>query len=122
MSHERLPRQGGIAIRCNHGQISVGSRKVTNRRGEEVTEYLYGAACSAVHFTGNIRIDVNREDAARNGWRRDSLPTPRRRMLDICPIHAPVAKQIIEERAAKKLAKQQARDEKARARLAKKAA
>jgi hypothetical protein len=112
MSTERLPRQTGIVIRCNHGAI------VTRVDGKDI----HHAHCKAVHYTGNTRVDVNREYAAKHGWRRDSLPTPRRKMLDICPGHAEVAKQIIADRKASKEAKQKKRDEAARARLAKKAA
>ena len=113
MSKERLQRQRGIIIRCDYGQI------VTTVDGKTT----HHAHCPGAHFTGNTRIDVNREEAARNGWRRDSLPTgKRRRKLDICPTHVPVAKRIIAERDAKRRATQKAKAERAKARLAKKAA
>jgi hypothetical protein len=110
----RLPRQRGISIKCDRGSIVT-----KDADGKDV----HHGECGQRHFTGNTRPDINREEAARNGWRRDSLPAGgRRRKLDTCPKHAPFAKQVLADLKAKKDTRVKAKDARARARLAKKAA
>jgi hypothetical protein len=103
MSLTRLGRGRGISIKCDHGEIAIDSRRVTNPKGEVVTEYVYGETCETRSITGNLRASVNREFAAKNGWLRESLPVGgKRRKLDICPGHAVKAREILDALAAKR--------------------
>jgi len=116
MSLTRLGRGRGISIKCDHGEIAVGSRKATNPKGEVVTEYLYAETCRSRQVTGNMRVDVNRKYAAGAGWTRDSLPVGgRRRKLDICPEHAAAARGILDALAAKRAERAKKRAGKAKA-------